>query len=176
VRKSTGISDLVPLHRIDRETAGIVLFSVNKKSRGRYGTLFMDRHVEKSYHAISTCLPNQETGSWEVESRIVKGEPWFRMKTTPGTVNARSTINLVAVKGSRARFNLFPQTGKTHQLRIHLSGLGFGILNDRYYPELEDEREDDFAAPLQLIAKKLRFKDPLTGNTREFTSERELLW
>lgn len=176
LRASTGIEDLAPLHRIDRETAGIVLFSVNKKSRGLYGTLFMNGLVEKSYQALSACLPAQQKASWDISNRIERGEPWFRMKTAPGRVNARSGINLVEVKGERARFTLHPLTGKTHQLRIHMSGLGFGILNDRYYPELQAESEDNFDTPLQLVAQKLRFKDPLSGMDREFTTERALLW
>jgi tRNA pseudouridine32 synthase/23S rRNA pseudouridine746 synthase len=176
LRSSTGIEDLAPLHRIDRETAGIVLFSVNKKSRGLYGSLFMNGQVEKTYQALSACLPHQETAAWDVDNRIERGEPWFRMKTASGVVNARSNINLVEVKGKRARFILHPLTGKTHQLRIHLSGLGFGILNDRYYPELQAESEDNFDTPLQLVAQALRFKDPLTGRNREFASDRELLW
>ncbi len=176
LRRSTGIEDLAPLHRIDRETAGIVLFSVNKKSRGLYGTLFMNGRVDKTYQAISTCLPTQQTASWEVENRIERGEPWFRMKTAPGRANASSAINLVEIEGERARFILRPHTGKTHQLRIHMSGIGFGILNDRYYPELQDERKDNFDSPLQLVAQRLHFKDPLSGRSREFESERELLW
>jgi tRNA pseudouridine32 synthase / 23S rRNA pseudouridine746 synthase len=176
LRSSTGIADLAPLHRIDRETAGIVLFSVNKKSRGLYGKLFMNGQVEKTYQALSACQPLQETASWEVMNRIVRGEPWFRMKTAPGGANARSTINLVEFKGEMARFTLHPLTGKTHQLRIHMSGLGFGILNDRYYPELQTESEDNFDTPLQLVAQSLRFKDPLSGRDREFVSERKLLW
>lgn len=176
LRRSTGIEDLAPLHRIDRETAGIVLFSVNKKSRGLYGTLFMNGRVEKTYHAISTCAPLQEADSWNVENRIERGDPWFRMRTVSGEANARSTIDLVEVKGTLARFTLHPLTGKTHQLRLHMGGLGFGILNDRYYPELQDEREDDFETPLQLIAHKLCFKDPLSNRIREYESERTLLW
>jgi tRNA pseudouridine32 synthase/23S rRNA pseudouridine746 synthase len=176
LRRSTGVEDLVPLHRIDRETAGIVLFSVNKKSRGLYGTLFMNGLVEKTYQALSICLPGQQPASWQVESRIEHGTPWFRMTTTSGAANASSSINLVEVKGERARFTLSPHTGKTHQLRLHMSGLGFGILHDRYYPVLEDEREDNFTTPLQLIAQRLHFTDPLTGRKREFESERRLLW
>jgi tRNA pseudouridine32 synthase / 23S rRNA pseudouridine746 synthase len=176
LRNSTGIGDLAPLHRIDRETAGLVLFSVNKKSRGLYGKLFMTGAVEKTYQALSACRPLQKTALWEVVNRIERGEPWFRMKTAPGRVNARSVIHLVEVKGTMARFVLQPRTGKTHQLRLHMSGLGFGILNDRYYPELQAEGEDDFHAPLQLVAQRLRFRDPLSGQVREFASERPLLW
>ena len=98
------------------------------------------------------------------------------MKTVPGAVNARSVVNLAEVRGDVARFTLHPRTGKTHQLRIHMGGLGFGILNDRYYPELQAEREDNFDTPLQLVAQRLRFNDPFTGKSREFVSERELLW
>jgi len=176
LRSSTGIEDLVPLHRIDRGTAGLVIFSVNKKSRGLYGKLFLNGQVEKTYHALSACHPLQKTASWDVNNRIERGEPGFRMKTAPGGVNARSAINLVEVKGETARFTLQPRTGKTHQLRLHMSGLGFGILNDRYYPELQAESEDNFDTPLQLVAQMLRFRDPLSGRNREFTSERELLW
>jgi tRNA pseudouridine32 synthase/23S rRNA pseudouridine746 synthase len=176
LRRSTGITDLAPLHRIDRETAGLVLFSVNRRNRGMYGRLFAEGKVEKSYGAIAECRPRQETASWNVEDRIERGEPWFRMKTVPGVVNSRSTIELVEVRGTQARFILRPHTGKTHQLRLHMSGLGFGILNDRYYPELQAEREDDFQRPLQLVAASLRFKDPLSGREREFTSGRMLIW
>lgn len=176
LRRSTGIEELAPLHRIDRETAGLVLFSVNRKSRGHYGTLFMNGLVEKTYQAVAACRPDQGTGSWTIENRIERGTPWFRMKTAPGPVNASSTINLVEVKGDKARFMLQPHTGKTHQLRLHMSGLGFGILNDRYYPDLQDERADDFTTPLQLVAQKLSFKDPLSGKNHEFESARELLW
>jgi tRNA pseudouridine32 synthase/23S rRNA pseudouridine746 synthase len=176
LRNGTGIVDLAPLHRIDRETAGLVLFSVNKKNRGLYGKLFMEGLVEKTYQALSVYRPLQETASWDVVNRIERGEPWFRMKTVSGVANARSAIRLVEVKGTMARFVLQPRTGKTHQLRLHMSGLGFGILNDRYYPELQAEGEDNFHTPLQLIAQRLRFRDPLSGEIREFASERPLLW
>ena len=176
LRARTGVEDLAPLHRIDRETSGIVLFSVNKGSRGLYGRLFMNGLVEKTYQALSVCLPNQKTTSWDVENRIERGDPWFRMVTAPGIVNAKSAINLMEVKGEVALFTLHPLTGKTHQLRIHMSGLGFGILNDRYYPELQDESPDNFDTPLQLVARSVRFLDPLSGKQREFISERRLLW
>lgn len=176
LRRSTGIKDLAPLHRIDRETAGIVLFSVNRASRGTYGALFMNGRVEKTYQALSACLPPPGTAAWDVADRLERGEPWFRMKRVPGRANARSAIILEGVSGGMARFTLHPETGKTHQLRVHMSSLGFGILHDRYYPELQPEREDNFDTPLQLIARRVRFTDPLNGKSREFVSERTLLW
>ena len=176
LRKKTGNKDLVPVHRIDRETAGIVLFSANRKTRGLYSGLFMNGNVEKTYQALSEYTHDPGKTEWIVENRIVKGEPWFRMKTAPGKVNSRSMINLVEVKENLAMFVLRPVTGKTHQLRIHMSGLGFKILNDRYYPDLQPERDDDFDNPLQLVAKTIKFHDPVTGKYMEFRSERNLLF
>jgi tRNA pseudouridine32 synthase/23S rRNA pseudouridine746 synthase len=176
LRARTGNNDLVPLHRIDRETAGIVMFSVNKTSRGLYSRLFANGKVEKSYQALAECNHHPEAASWTVENRIVKGEPWFRMRTVPGEPNACSKIRLVDMNGTIGRFDLSPVTGKTHQLRIHMSGLGFRILNDRYYPDLQPQQADDYDQPLRLIAKTVRFRDPLSGRDMEFCSERELPW
>jgi len=174
LRTRTGNRDLVPLHRIDRETAGVVMFSVNRATRGLYARLFAKGMIEKSYQALAECSSNQDKNGWTVENRIVKGDPWFRMRTVPGPPNARSDIRLLERNGTIARFALFPITGKTHQLRIHMSGLGFRILNDRYYPELQPEQADDFDKPLRLIAKSVRFRDPVSGEELEFCSEREL--
>jgi tRNA pseudouridine32 synthase / 23S rRNA pseudouridine746 synthase len=176
LRKRTGNNDLAPLHRIDRETAGVVMFSTNRKTRGLYSRLFADGMIDKSYQALAECNHDPEKSGWTVENRIVKGEPWFRMRTVPGEPNARSKIKLVDVNGIIARFDLFPITGKTHQLRIHMSGLGFRILNDRYYPDLQPEQADDFEKPLRLVAKTVRFRDPVNGKNMEFCSERELPW
>ena len=176
LRIKTDNIGLVPLHRIDRETAGVVMFSVNRATRGLYSQLFANGRVEKTYQALAEYHHNQGKGDWTVEDRIEKGEPWFRMRTVPGEANARSNIRLLEVNGSIARFDLFPITGKTHQLRIHMSGLGFRILNDRYYPDLQPEQADDFEKPLRLIAKTARFRDPVSGKDLEFSSERELPW
>ena len=175
LRRRTGRADLAPLHRIDRETAGIVLFSVNKQTRGRYANLWLPGKIEKTYEALSACVPAPEESKWAVENRIERGEPFFRMQTVPGKVNARSVITLLEYSNGIARFLLQPLTGKTHQLRLHLSGLGCGILNDRFYPELQAERADNFAHPLQLLARMVRFRDPLSGAIREFVSGRKLL-
>lgn len=176
LRKRTGNDALVPIHRIDRETAGIVLFSTNRKTRGLYNELFKQGKVEKTYQAVAECAHTPGKAEWMVDNRIVNGEPWFRMKTAPGKSNSRSIIKLVERKEKIARFLLNPLTGKTHQLRLHMSGLGFRILNDKYYPYLQPEKDDDFDNPLQLIAKMVKFHDPVTDKRMEFTSDRELLW
>ena len=174
LRAKTGIADLTPVHRLDRETAGVVIFSVNKNTRGLYHDLFMQGTVEKTYHALAEVPVPPPQSQWTVENRIVPGEPQFRMQTVPGVANARSHIALLEVKGSRGLFRLMPLTGKTHQLRLHMSGLGFRIVNDKYYPGLQPESDDDFSQPLQLLAKQVRFHDPVSGENREFRSEREL--
>ncbi|HSW52174.1 MAG TPA: pseudouridine synthase [Sulfuricaulis sp.] len=176
LRARTGIAGLAPLHRLDRETAGLVVFSVNPETRAAYHGLFMHGAVEKIYHALAEVKQPPRENRWTVENRIVRGQPRFRMQTVPGAVNARSHIELLEVKNNRGWFRLQPVTGKTHQLRLHLSGLGFGIVNDRVYPELQPERGDDFERPLQLLAGEIRFHDPVTGADREFRSERELAW
>jgi len=174
LRSSTGNPDLVPIHRLDRETAGVVLFSANRQTRGLYGDLFRRGRVRKSYQAVSTVALQPQASSWLVENRLVKGEPWFRTQVVPGEVNARSRVELVELRDGLGRFVLTPLTGKTHQLRVHLSGLGFPMLNDRYYPELTPERPDDFEHPLQLLADTIGFTDPVTGREMEFRTERRL--
>lgn len=134
----------------------------------------MKGKIEKTYQAV-TAFPREPTkNSWTVENRLVKGEPWFRMKSTPGQPNAISKITLIKHKENKAFFQLQPITGKKHQLRLHLSGLGFPILNDRYYPELLPERKKEFSAPLQLLARKLKFRDPISGAQMAYESNRRL--
>jgi len=176
LRITTGNNNLVPLHRIDRETSGLVLFSMNKETRGLYGGLFLNGTIEKTYEALSAVTRNPETTDWIVENRLVDDDVWFRTKVVPGAVNARSKIKLVDLKNNRAHFLLNPLTGKKHQLRVHMSGLGFRIMNDRYYPELLPKQEDDLNNPLQLIARRVRFTDPVSGKEMEFESERKLLF
>ena len=176
LKKSTGNEDLSPINRIDRETAGLVLFSMNPETRGRYQELFMNHRVEKTYIAVTPYSGERKIKSWTVENRIIQGDPWFRMKVAPGKPNAVSKISMVKTRGKKALFKLSPVTGKKHQLRLHLSGLGFPILNDRVYPELLEEKTLDFTAPLQLLAEKIRFKDPLSGRTVSYASERHLVW
>ncbi len=174
LKKITNNRELSPINRIDRETAGLVLFSMNPKTRGCYQELFMNGKVEKTYDAVTDYPWEPEEKTWTLENRIVKGDPWFRMKTAPGKPNAVSKISFVRSRGDRALFQLHPITGKKHQLRLHLSGLGFPILNDRYYPVLLSEKKGVFSAPLQLLARKIRFRDPVSARQVTYESERRL--
>ena len=168
-----GNTDLVPLHRIDRGTAGLVLFSADPRSRRDYQDLFRKRLIEKRYEAVAPGLP--ELGFPLVrESRIVKAEPFFRMQEAEGAANARTRIEVLRREGTLWRYALFPVSGRKHQLRVHMAALGAPILNDPYYPEVTAQNPDDYARPLQLLARSLAFDDPLSGIGRRFESAMEL--
>ena len=174
LRESTGNNFLSPINRIDRGTAGLVLISAKKETRGLYQQLFMHGMVQKNYQAVVEFSTVTSETQWLVENRIEKGEPWFRMQTCEGRVNARSKICLLKTKGSRALMQLTPVTGKKHQLRIHLSGLGLPIVGDRCYPTLQEKSVDNYDLPLQLLSKKIEFKDPISGVEMSFESKRDL--
>ncbi len=176
LREKTGNSHIAPIHRIDRETAGLVMFSLNPDARAAYQLMFEKRQVAKVYHAISASVPNQGEDEWWVKNRLERGVPPFRIQECQGPPNSLTRIKRMEVKGKRAYFHLFPQTGKRHQLRYHMASLGFPIENDKYYPVLQDETPDNYARPLQLLARELQFTDPLSGEPKRFVSRRTLNW
>ncbi|MDV9030737.1 pseudouridine synthase [Pseudomonas sp. RAC1] len=165
---------LVPLHRIDRHTAGLVLFSANPQSRTAYQQLFPQRRIEKRYQAIAAPLP-QRSFPLVHRSRLEHGQPFFRMQEVPGVANSETLAEVLKRDAERWLYGLSPVTGKTHQLRVHMAALGAAICNDPFYPDLQPDA-DDYQKPLQLLAHSLRFEDPLTGETREFESRLTLAW
>lgn len=167
--------NLVPLHRIDRHTAGLVLFSANPGSRSAYQALFPTRQIEKRYEAIAGALPHLSFPLVH-KSRLVDGEPFFRMQEGEGASNTETAIDVRERHGDLWRYALYPVTGKKHQLRVHMSALGAAICNDPFYPEVLKDAEDDYDNPLKLLAQGLRFIDPLTGQEREFESRISLQW
>lgn len=171
----TGNPYLVPLHRIDRETAGLVLFSVQPASRAAYQGLFSGRRINKRYQAIAPALPGVEFPVLRC-SRLVASQPFFRMEEGAGTPNTETRIEVLERRDELWRYQLFPVTGKKHQLRVHLAALGAGICNDPFYPLLVDKPVDDFSCPLKLLAEWLSFIDPVTGSHREFHSQLTLDW
>ena len=173
LKRQLGLPHLVPLHRIDRGTAGIVVFSVNPESRSRYQSLFPQRAAQKHYEALAPTLPPQD---WPQRrcSRLEKGRPFFRMQEVAGPANTETRIEVLESRGAQSLYGLQPVTGKTHQLRVHMAALGAPIIGDRYYPELLPQAEDDYSQPLRLLARAIRFDDPLTGESRLFESTRRL--
>ncbi|MDB6062173.1 MAG: pseudouridine synthase [Verrucomicrobiaceae bacterium] len=166
-------SDLTPLHRIDRHTAGLVLFSVNRATRAQYQALFREQKITKCYEAIAPALPQCEFPLLR-NTRLVAGEPFFRMQEVAGTPNAETRIDVREHGADYWRYALSPISGKKHQLRVHMAALGAPICNDPLYPSLQPYSADDYAKPLKLLAKMLSFNDPLSGGARHFESEIEL--
>ncbi|QJI16769.1 MULTISPECIES: pseudouridine synthase [unclassified Pseudomonas] len=166
---------LVPLHRIDRHTAGLVLFSANPQSRSAYQQLFPTRRIDKFYEAIAPALPAL-TFPLVHKSRLVEGEPFFRMQEGPGVSNTETAVQVREKNGDLWRYGLFPVTGKKHQLRVHMTALGASICNDPFYPEVVKDAVDDYANPLKLLAQGVRFIDPVTGEERSFSSRIVLEW
>ncbi|WP_213954065.1 MULTISPECIES: pseudouridine synthase [unclassified Variovorax] len=173
LKRALGIDALVPLHRIDRATAGLVLFSANPASRGQYQRLFIDRAMHKEYEAI-VHWPSGATAPASYESRLLPDAHFMRTQEAPGEPNSQTHIELLEVRGQHGRLRLSPVTGRKHQLRVHCNALGMPIVNDEIYPVLKPFGPDDLARPMQLLARKLAFDDPLTGMAREFVSARSL--
>ncbi|GAA3876182.1 RluA family pseudouridine synthase [Saccharothrix violaceirubra] len=169
LRRDLDLPTLSPAHRLDRGTAGLVLFVVDPTLRGRYQNLFRDRGVHKEYEAIARYDPGLDLPR-TVTSRIVKIKGVITAQEVPGEPNAETRIELVEHDGQWGRYRLLPTTGRTHQLRLHLSSLGIPIRDDDFYPVLTEKPLDDFTNPLRLLAKVLAFTDPVTGEHRRFTS------
>jgi tRNA pseudouridine32 synthase/23S rRNA pseudouridine746 synthase len=175
LRHDLDLPGLSPAHRLDRLTAGLALFVVQSGHRGVYQGLFADRQVHKEYQAVAPYRPGL-TLPTTVRSHIVKERGIITAYELPDAEpNAESRVELLEHAGGIGRYRLLPATGRTHQLRLHMSGLGVPILNDPVYPVVLPERApDDFTDPLQLLASVLAFTDPVTGAELRFTSRRTL--
>ncbi|GAA4867847.1 pseudouridine synthase [Luteimonas vadosa] len=171
--RALGNAHLVPLHRIDRDTAGLVLFSADPRTRRHYHALFSGRGIRKSYEAIAPpcpglCFPLLRA------SRLVRGEPFHRMQESQGTPNSLTRIDVLERGQGAWRYGLEPVSGRKHQLRVHMAALGAPILHDGLYGDTGRSRGSDPAGPLQLLAKSLRFTDPIDGSMRAYESGFEL--
>jgi tRNA pseudouridine32 synthase/23S rRNA pseudouridine746 synthase len=173
LKKQFGLEQLVPLHRIDRGTAGLVVFSKNPQTRGIYQSLFPRREVEKVYQALAPSLP-QTIFPLTRCSRLVEGQPFFRMQEVEGPPNTETRIEVQESRGELSLYRLHPLTGKKHQLRVHLAALGAPIINDSFYPVFAPDADDEFSRPLKLLARAIAFDDPVTGVRRQFESRRQL--
>lgn len=182
VRASTGLAELTPMHRLDRDTAGLVLFGIDPSLRKRYHALFADGEVEKEYHAIAHVREQPVEREWQMESRIEQGDPWYRVHIVDGEPNASTRIVLDEWRDGndgrdgRGSFKLYPRTGRKHQLRVQMASRGWPIVNDRLYPIVAEEPDDLFEHPMQLLASRLAFFDPVSGERIEVVSERSLAW
>ena len=174
LRDELGLPELTPLHRLDRVTSGVLLLATERRWRGPYQTLFEHRRVRKTYLALA---PRRDDLAFPltVRNHIAKTRGVWQAQVVPDApVNAVTDIEVESVAGDLAVYRLTPHTGRTHQLRLHLHGLGLPIVGDPLYPEVLDVSVDDFSTPLQLLASTLELVDPVDGRERRFVSGRSL--
>ena len=175
LKNITGHDDLVPLHRIDRETAGLVMFGKRLQDRDAYHALFRDKALHKVYEAVAAYNPALELPRVHI-SRLQPDELFFRAQEVDGEPNSETRIRLLKTEGTRALYQLEPISGKRHQLRVHMMALGLPLEGDQFYPTVlrGPDAEEDFSHPLQLLAKSVAFTDPVTGEARAFHSAMRL--
>ena len=179
LKKKTGIQTLSPIHRIDRDTAGLVIFSVKPDERAQYQNLFRDRAVKKFYEAIAPYSEELEQQlPITYQSRLEESEHFLQMQEVDGEPNSDTFIELIQIERPWAKYLLSPGSGKKHQLRCHLNALGIPIKDDQIYPNLTpyQEYDLDFSKPLQLLAYGIEFQDPITGELRSFKSLQKLIF
>lgn len=169
LRRELDLPELSPAHRLDRLTAGVLLFTTRRELRGRYQTLFAQGRVMKTYLAHANGQPTVALPA-TLRSRIVKRRGQLQAVEEPGEPNAETYVDPL----DDGRYRLTPRTGRTHQLRVHMTSIGLPITGDPFYPNVIDVASDDFSSPLQLLAHRLEFDDPVTGRARVFVSAREL--
>jgi tRNA pseudouridine32 synthase/23S rRNA pseudouridine746 synthase len=177
LRRKLGVDALTPLHRLDRDTAGVVLFAKQPATCAAYHALFADRAVAKNYQAIAPADPLRQFPLTRA-STLVAGDHFMRMRETQAgggnRQEARTEIEVIETQGALARYRLRPLTGKRHQLRVHMAALGLPIVGDRIYPRLLARTADDTDNPLRLLAESVAFRDPVTGESRSFASRLQL--
>ncbi len=164
------VADITPIHRLDKDTAGVMLLSHNRATRGAYQSLFQSRAVRKVYEAIApTCMDYHYP--LRVASRMVRGEQFYLTQEVAGEPNAFTTVELIENRGAYSLYRLHPETGKKHQLRVHMLSLGMPLLNDGLYPVPTSMDVVDYEKPLKLLARSIEFIDPIKGEKRSFESQ-----
>lgn len=182
LRNQLNLPHLIPMHRLDRMTAGLLLLSTNPETRGKYQVLFEKRQLQKEYECVSASEPAAGYPAVEypvvVRNRMTKSRSYLLAEVIDGEPNAETRIERLTTYDDggrqRALYRLEPHSGKTHQLRVHMASLGLGILNDAFYPDLLDKAPDDYTKPLQLLARGVRFVDPITKEPVEYRSRLQL--
>ena len=179
LRQRLGIDRLAPLHRIDQDTAGLVLFAKQPATVRHYAALFAQRGIHKTYQAIAPHradlrFPLERSSVLVAAEHFMQMREWQTGDAPTRSAPAHTTVELLETRGALARYQLTPHSGRRHQLRMHMCALGLPILGDRIYPVLQPEGSGDAAHPLQLLAQRLAFTDPVTGEPREFRSKLQL--
>lgn len=174
LKQQFNLVELTPIHRLDKDTAGLILFSKQKSTRGIYQQLFAQQQIQKIYHAIAPYCANLDFPR-ELVLHLQRGEPFYTMQVrTDQPANSRTKIKLLQHDEHWAKYQLEPQTGKMHQLRVHMNYLNLPLKNDELYPLIRHRQEGDFTQPLQLLAYSLQFIDPIRQKIMSFQSQQVL--
>ena len=168
LRRSLELPELSPAHRLDRLTAGVLLFTVRREVRGAYQTMFARGLVSKTY--LARAGESSLEFPLTVRSRIIKERGRLQAFEEAGEPNAETLVEHLG----DGLYRLTPRTGRTHQLRVHMNSLGLPIVGDSLYPNVIDVEPDDFSSPLRLLAWRLEFDDPVSGVRRVFECRRTL--
>ncbi len=175
LKKRTGLADLTPMHRIDRDTAGLVMFCIRKEDRDAYAAMFRGRQLSKTYECIAPFSLNLSFPLIRKTRLVTSPDSFMQMVETDGEPNSETQIELIEHIGEFARYRLYPITGKRHQLRVHMNALGLPIRGDGIYPVLTPETsQPDYSSPMLLLAQSLSFLDPVTAEPRSFQTRQSL--
>lgn len=195
---------LIPIHRLDRPTAGVLLFAKTVEARRPFQMMFQHRQVSKTYHAVAPVTADPaaaeqalSTEGLLVRSHIQKVRDVLQVQqlseaecaaqgVDPNTLTTARILETFTPSPAEAEawgaerdrpwglYELAPHTGKTHQLRAHLNLLGAPILGDVLYPRVLPDGPDRPEYPLQLLARTLSFEHPITGEPISLRSGRTL--
>ena len=174
LRAQLQLPELSPLHRLDRVTSGLLVLATERRWRGAYQTLFQRGEVNKVYRALAPLCPSLELPVTVRNHLRTRPGHWQGEEALDLPVNAESLVERESEHGEAGLYRLTPRTGRTHQLRLHMLGLGIPIIGDPLYPVVQDVSVHDFTRPLQLLASELAFTDPVDGALRRFESVRRL--
>lgn len=171
LRRELELPELAPIHRLDRLTSGVLLLSMRADVRSAYQRMVQAGGLAKEYAALAPVRDDLALPT-TVHNRIVKRRGQLQAAVEEGEPNARTHVELV--DAARGLYRLRPTTGQTHQLRVHLAGLGIPIHGDPLYPKVREVAPDNFSTPLQLLAQEVAFTDPVNGQERVIRSRRRL--
>jgi 23S rRNA pseudouridine1911/1915/1917 synthase len=172
---SAGTSEGRPgiVHRLDKRTSGLLVVAKNDSAHARLGKAFHDRQVEKTYIALVHGKPSRTTG--EIALNIGR-DPRHRTKMAAMKAGGRAALTQYRVMETVDGFSLLEvkiKTGRTHQIRVHLSAIGHPVVGDNVYGERQFRAfEKKFGDPGRyfLHSAELGFTHPVTGSPLKFHS------
>ncbi|WP_238147690.1 MULTISPECIES: pseudouridine synthase [Micrococcaceae] len=187
LRVETDNELLSPVHRLDRLTAGVLLFAKTREARGPLQALFELQRVSKTYELIAPLTPlTPDAGPPDLpvypaeprvmRSRIVKDASSLQAREVPGAPNALTGVVLLKEieETGWGLYGANPLSGKTHQIRVHMNSLGRPIYGDPLYPRVHEDELRQPIGNLRLLAREVLLKNPFTQEYLRIRSDRTL--